>query len=100
MPHSGNAFLIFNHCPLQVLCKPGQLVFQTQTAPDVAMQPEQSNQEVSSGAGELSDSVSVAEVGVPVIKKKKSRVKKSSAATPLASQHRIFSNKGMIILLL
>lgn len=65
------------------------------------MQPERSNQEASSGAGELSDSVSVAEVGVSVIKKKKSRVKTSSAATPLASHHLIefiYSSKGTIIL--
>lgn len=68
--------LIFDRCLLQVLPKPGQLIVQPQTAPPVAMQPERSNQEVSSGAGELSDSVSVAEVGVPKTRKKKSRVRK------------------------
>ncbi len=39
------------------------------------MQPERSNQELSSGAGELSDSMSMPEVGVSHIRKKKSRVR-------------------------
>ncbi|XP_073318442.1 serine/threonine-protein kinase 11-interacting protein isoform X2 [Pagrus major] len=60
---------------LSVLPKAGQLIAQVQTAPPVAVQPERSNQEVSSGAGELSDSMSVAEVGVSHIRKKKSRSK-------------------------
>uniref|UniRef100_A0A4W6F133 Serine/threonine-protein kinase 11-interacting protein n=1 Tax=Lates calcarifer TaxID=8187 RepID=A0A4W6F133_LATCA len=60
---------------LSVLPKSGQLITQVQTLPPVAMPSERSNQEVSSGAGELSDSVSVGEVGVAHIRKKKSRVK-------------------------
>ncbi len=40
------------------------------------MPPERRNQEASSGAGELSDSMSVGEVGVSHIRKKKSRVRK------------------------
>uniref|UniRef100_A0A667WIT5 Serine/threonine-protein kinase 11-interacting protein n=1 Tax=Myripristis murdjan TaxID=586833 RepID=A0A667WIT5_9TELE len=60
---------------LQVLPKPGQLIGQTQTSPPVAMAPERGNQEVSSGAGELSDSLSVGEVGTALIHKKKSRSK-------------------------
>ncbi|XP_018516543.1 serine/threonine-protein kinase 11-interacting protein isoform X2 [Lates calcarifer] len=60
---------------LSVLPKSGQLITQVQTLPPVAMPSERSNQEVSSGAGELSDSVSVGEVGVAHIRKKKSRSK-------------------------
>lgn len=60
---------------LQVLPKAGQLIAHIQTAPPAAAQPERSNQEVSSGAGELSDSMSVAEVGVSHLRKKKSRVR-------------------------
>lgn len=60
---------------LSVLPKAGQLIAQVQTAPPAAVQPERSNQEVSSGAGELSDSMSVAEVGVSHLRKKKSRSK-------------------------
>lgn len=71
--------LIFNHCLLQVLPKKGQLIVQVQTAAPVAVQPERSNQEVSSGAGELSDSMSAAEVSN--VRKKKSRVR----AAPLPS---------------
>lgn len=59
---------------LQVLPKPGQLIVQVQTSTTVAMPQERSNQEVSSGAGELSDSMSVGEVGVSHIRRKKSRV--------------------------
>ncbi len=55
--------------------KPGQLIVQTQASPPAAMQSERSNQELSSGAGELSDSMSVPEVGVSHLRKKKSRVR-------------------------
>ncbi|XP_074482840.1 serine/threonine-protein kinase 11-interacting protein isoform X3 [Sebastes fasciatus] len=60
---------------LSVLPKPGQLIVQVQTSPPVAVQPERSNQEVSSGAGELSDSMSVGEVAVSHIRRKKSKSK-------------------------
>lgn len=58
----------------QVLPKPGQLIIHVQTSPPVAMAPERSNQEVSSGAGELSDSMSVGDACVSHVRKKKSRV--------------------------
>lgn len=67
--------LLYCYSLLQVLPKSGQLITQVQTLPPVAMPSERSNQEVSSGAGELSDSVSVGEVGVAHIRKKKSRVR-------------------------
>ncbi|XP_041834979.1 serine/threonine-protein kinase 11-interacting protein isoform X2 [Melanotaenia boesemani] len=60
---------------LSVLPKPGRLVIQVQTPPAVTFPPERSNQEVSSGAGELSDSVSVGEVGVSRLRIRKSRSK-------------------------
>uniref|UniRef100_UPI003AB0FC4F serine/threonine-protein kinase 11-interacting protein n=1 Tax=Centroberyx gerrardi TaxID=166262 RepID=UPI003AB0FC4F len=60
---------------LSVLPKPGQLIGQSQTSPPVAMAPERGVQEVSSGAGELSDSMSVGEVGVTRIRRKKARSK-------------------------
>ncbi|XP_040888609.1 serine/threonine-protein kinase 11-interacting protein isoform X2 [Toxotes jaculatrix] len=60
---------------LSVLPKPGQLIFQVQTSAPVVMPPERSNPEVSSGPGELSDSLSVGEVGVSHIRKKKCRTK-------------------------
>ncbi|KAM3857116.1 serine/threonine-protein kinase 11-interacting protein [Diretmus argenteus] len=60
---------------LSVLPKPGQLIGQAQTSPPVTMAPERVNQEVSSGGGELSDSMSVGDVGVTRILRKKARSK-------------------------
>ncbi|XP_056286828.1 serine/threonine-protein kinase 11-interacting protein isoform X3 [Pseudoliparis swirei] len=70
---------------LSVLPKPGRLIVQqVQPEPPVAMTAERSNQEVSSGAGELSDSLSVGEVSR--IRKKKSkgkvRVRRASISEP------------------
>ncbi|XP_041822149.1 serine/threonine-protein kinase 11-interacting protein isoform X2 [Chelmon rostratus] len=89
---------------LSVLPKPGQLIVQLQTSPPVAMQPERSNQEVSSGAGELSDSVSVPEVGVSHIRKKKSRskvkVRRASISEPSDTDYgpRLLSSTPDIVL--
>lgn len=61
----------------QVLPKPGQLIVQPQATvapPPPSIPSERSNVEVSSGAGELSDSVSVGEVAVSSIRKKKLKV--------------------------
>ncbi|KAM9836279.1 serine/threonine-protein kinase 11-interacting protein isoform 2-T2 [Aulostomus maculatus] len=58
---------------LAVLPKTGQMVIQVQTSHPVPV--ERSNQEVSSGAGELSDSLSVGEVAVTHLRRKKSRTK-------------------------
>ncbi|XP_034034142.1 serine/threonine-protein kinase 11-interacting protein [Thalassophryne amazonica] len=60
---------------LSVLPKPGQLIVQTQTAAPVAVPMEQNKQDASSGAGELSDSMSVSETGASHIRKKKARSK-------------------------
>ncbi|XP_060888124.1 serine/threonine-protein kinase 11-interacting protein isoform X2 [Labrus mixtus] len=60
---------------ISVLPKQGQLIVQVQPSPPVTGPPERSNQEASSGAGELSDSMSVGEVAVARIRKKKSRSK-------------------------
>lgn len=59
---------------LQVFPKTGQLIMQAPAAPPVSAPLERSIQEVSSGAGELSDSVSVGEVAVSSIRKKKMKV--------------------------
>nr|XP_046238382.1 serine/threonine-protein kinase 11-interacting protein isoform X4 [Scatophagus argus] len=89
---------------LSVLPKPGQLITQGQTAPSVAMQPERSNQEVSSGAGELSDSMSVSEVGVSHIRKKKSRskvkVRRASISEPSDTDYepRLLSSTQSLVL--
>ncbi|XP_029373296.1 serine/threonine-protein kinase 11-interacting protein isoform X2 [Echeneis naucrates] len=69
---------------LSVLPKPGQLIVQTSVP--IPMPPERSNLEVSSGAGELSDSLSVGEVGISHIRKKKYRsrvrVRRASISEP------------------
>uniref|UniRef100_A0A8C8LWU6 Serine/threonine-protein kinase 11-interacting protein n=1 Tax=Oncorhynchus tshawytscha TaxID=74940 RepID=A0A8C8LWU6_ONCTS len=62
---------------LSVLPKPGQLIgqLQSQASPLITRAPERGNQEVvSSGGGELSDSLSVSEVGVTRQRKKKAKV--------------------------
>uniref|UniRef100_A0A8C7NRV9 Serine/threonine-protein kinase 11-interacting protein n=1 Tax=Oncorhynchus mykiss TaxID=8022 RepID=A0A8C7NRV9_ONCMY len=66
---------LFYH--FQVLPKPGQLIgqLQSQASPLITRAPERGNQEVvSSGGGELSDSLSVSEVGVTRQRKKKAKV--------------------------
>uniref|UniRef100_A0A8C7CRR5 Serine/threonine-protein kinase 11-interacting protein n=1 Tax=Oncorhynchus kisutch TaxID=8019 RepID=A0A8C7CRR5_ONCKI len=74
---------------LQVLPKPGQLIgqLQSQASPLITRAPERGNQEVvSSGGGELSDSLSVSEVGVSRQRKKKAkskvRVRRASISEP------------------
>ncbi|XP_028255884.1 serine/threonine-protein kinase 11-interacting protein isoform X2 [Parambassis ranga] len=68
--------ILLSSFEISVLPKPGQLIVQVQTLPSVAMPPtEWGSQEVSSGAGELSDSMSVGEVVVSHFRKKKSRSK-------------------------
>lgn len=59
----------------QVFPKTGQLIVQAPAAPPVSVPSERSIQELSSGAGELSDSVSVGEVAVSSIRKKKMKVR-------------------------
>uniref|UniRef100_A0A8C2XQ64 Serine/threonine-protein kinase 11-interacting protein n=1 Tax=Cyclopterus lumpus TaxID=8103 RepID=A0A8C2XQ64_CYCLU len=87
---------------LSVLPKPGRLVVQLQPEPPVAMPTERSNQEVSSGAGELSDSVSVGEVSR--IRKKKSkgkvRVRRASISEPSDTDYepRLRSSSQSIVL--
>eukprot|EP00064_Thunnus_orientalis_P008383 superscaffoldBa00000993_g8406 len=89
---------------LSVLPKPGQLIVQVQTSAPVALPPERSNQEASSGAGELSDSMSVGEVGVSHIRKKKSRskvkVRRASISEPSDTDYeprRVSSSQGWLL---
>lgn len=61
---------------LSVLPKRGQLMVQVQTLPpSYSIPADRSNQEVSSGTGELSDSLSVGEVAVSSLHKRRSRSK-------------------------
>lgn len=89
---------------LSVLPKSGQLIIPVQTSPPVAVQPERSSHEVSSGAGELSDSVSVAEAGVSHIRKKKSRskvkVRRASISEPSDTDYvprQLSSSQGIVL---
>uniref|UniRef100_A0AAQ6AJZ6 Serine/threonine-protein kinase 11-interacting protein n=1 Tax=Amphiprion ocellaris TaxID=80972 RepID=A0AAQ6AJZ6_AMPOC len=90
---------------LRVLPKPGQLIVQVQTLPSTTAVPsDRSNQEVSSGAGELSDSVSVGEVGVSNLRKKKSRskvkVRRASISEPSDTDYEprpLSSTQGIIL---
>lgn len=65
---------------MQVLPRLG-LQIHSQNASPAVEQLERSNQEVSSGAGELSDSVSVPEFGVTNLQKKKNRVRKQQTVS-------------------
>ncbi|XP_054636841.1 serine/threonine-protein kinase 11-interacting protein isoform X2 [Dunckerocampus dactyliophorus] len=60
---------------LSVLPKGGQPIVQVQPSPLTLSVSERSHPDVSSGAGELSDSLSVGEVGVPRRKKSRGKVK-------------------------
>ncbi|XP_059183624.1 LOW QUALITY PROTEIN: serine/threonine-protein kinase 11-interacting protein [Centropristis striata] len=74
---------------LSVLPRPGQLRVPVQSAPPAAVSAERSQQDVSSGAGELSDSMSVGDVAVSHIRRKKSKgkvkVRRASISEPTAS---------------
>ncbi|XP_067356951.1 serine/threonine-protein kinase 11-interacting protein isoform X2 [Channa argus] len=71
---------------LLALPKAGKVPVQVQTLPPVAIAPERSYQEASSGAGEFSDSLSFGEVGVSHIRRRKSkskvRVRRASISEP------------------
>ncbi|XP_069376913.1 serine/threonine-protein kinase 11-interacting protein isoform X2 [Paralichthys olivaceus] len=88
---------------LSVLPKPGHLIVQVQTTPPVSLPPERGNQEGSSGAGELSDSVSV-DAGVSHIRRKKSKskvkVRRASISEPSDTDYnpRQFSSSQSIVL--
>ncbi|XP_061571741.1 serine/threonine-protein kinase 11-interacting protein [Cololabis saira] len=60
---------------LSVLPKAGKRIVQTQTFAAVTVPPEPGNQEASSGAGDLSDSLSVGDGRASRLRKKKSRSK-------------------------
>ncbi|KAM6945407.1 serine/threonine-protein kinase 11-interacting protein [Aplochiton taeniatus] len=83
--------LKLNGCPLSSselssLPKPGQLIGQAQAAPPVAVAPERNNQEVSSGGGELSDSLTAGPVIATPARRKKARgkvkVRRASISEP------------------
>uniref|UniRef100_A0AAR2KJ03 Serine/threonine-protein kinase 11-interacting protein n=1 Tax=Pygocentrus nattereri TaxID=42514 RepID=A0AAR2KJ03_PYGNA len=76
---------------LSVLPKPGQLMGQTSLMQQVSATPEQTVQEVSSGGGELSDSLSVGDSGGTRVTRKKSRskvkVRRASISEPSDTDH-------------
>ncbi|XP_034533610.1 serine/threonine-protein kinase 11-interacting protein isoform X2 [Notolabrus celidotus] len=89
---------------VQVLPKQGQLIVQVQPSPQVSRPPERTNQEASSGGGELSDSMSVGEVGVSRIRKKKSRskvrVRRASISEPSDTDYEsrpLPSSQGIVL---
>ncbi|KAK9523989.1 hypothetical protein VZT92_017860 [Zoarces viviparus] len=87
---------------LSVLLKQGRLTVQVQPAPPVAMSAERSNQDVSSGAGELSDSMSVGEASHIRKKKAKSkvRVRRASISEPSDTDYepRLRSSSQSVVL--
>ncbi|KAM6893733.1 serine/threonine-protein kinase 11-interacting protein [Xenentodon cancila] len=89
---------------LSVLPKAGKVIFQAQALPPVTVPPEPSNQEASSGAGDLSDSLSVGEGGVSHLRKKKSRskvkVRRASISEPSDTDYEprpLASTQGIVL---
>ncbi|XP_012714356.2 serine/threonine-protein kinase 11-interacting protein isoform X1 [Fundulus heteroclitus] len=94
-----------SYAELSVLPKSSKLVIQIQTSvPPVWDPPERTNQEPSSGAGELSDSLSVTEAGMSRFRRKKSRskvkVRRASISEPSDTDYepRPFSSAQDIVL--
>ncbi|XP_037552255.1 serine/threonine-protein kinase 11-interacting protein [Nematolebias whitei] len=90
---------------LSVLPKASQLLIQVQTSlPSLPFSSDRSTQEVSSAAGELSDSMSIGDVGVSHLRKKKSRskvkVRRASISEPSDTDHvprRISSTQDIVL---
>ncbi|XP_016308710.1 serine/threonine-protein kinase 11-interacting protein-like [Sinocyclocheilus anshuiensis] len=77
-----------------ILPKPGQLVGQTShTSQQVYMAPDQGGQEVSSGGGDMTDSVTVSISGVTRVRKRKHRnkvkVRRASISEPSDTDHEV-----------
>ncbi|XP_016382184.1 serine/threonine-protein kinase 11-interacting protein-like isoform X3 [Sinocyclocheilus rhinocerous] len=78
-----------------ILPKPGQLVGQTShTSQQVYMAPDQGGQEVSSGGGDMTDSVTVSMSGVTRVPKRKHRqnkvkVRRASISEPSDTDHEV-----------
>ncbi|XP_077424899.1 serine/threonine-protein kinase 11-interacting protein isoform X2 [Vanacampus margaritifer] len=84
---------------LTVLPKAGQLIVQVQSSPPAELEQSLAA-DVSSGAGELSDSLSVGEVRVSRTRKKKSRVKvrRASISEPSDTDYRAVSSAQDMVL--
>uniref|UniRef100_A0A671LIT8 Serine/threonine-protein kinase 11-interacting protein n=1 Tax=Sinocyclocheilus anshuiensis TaxID=1608454 RepID=A0A671LIT8_9TELE len=79
---------------MTILPKPGQLVGQTShTSQQVYMAPDQGGQEVSSGGGDMTDSVTVSISGVTRVRKRKHRnkvkVRRASISEPSDTDHEV-----------
>uniref|UniRef100_A0A673G719 Serine/threonine-protein kinase 11-interacting protein n=1 Tax=Sinocyclocheilus rhinocerous TaxID=307959 RepID=A0A673G719_9TELE len=79
---------------LFILPKPGQLVGQmSRTSQQVSMAPDQGGQEVSSGGGDMTDSLTVSISGVTRVRKRKPRnkvkVRRASISEPSDTDHEV-----------
>uniref|UniRef100_A0A672M4F6 Serine/threonine-protein kinase 11-interacting protein n=1 Tax=Sinocyclocheilus grahami TaxID=75366 RepID=A0A672M4F6_SINGR len=77
---------------LFILPKPGQLVGQmSRTSQQVSMAPDQGGQEVSSGGGDMTDSLTVSISGVTRVRKRKHKVKvrRASISEPSDTDHEV-----------
>ncbi|XP_016398434.1 serine/threonine-protein kinase 11-interacting protein-like isoform X2 [Sinocyclocheilus rhinocerous] len=79
---------------LLILPKPGQLVGQmSRTSQQVSMAPDQGGQEVSSGGGDMTDSLTVSISGVTRVRKRKPRnkvkVRRASISEPSDTDHEV-----------
>ncbi|KAI4900844.1 hypothetical protein NFI96_018189 [Prochilodus magdalenae] len=82
---------ILSPSELAVLPKPGQLMGHTSQMYQVSTTPDQAVQEVSSGGGEMSDSLSVGDSGIVKVYRKKSKnkvkVRRASISEPSDTDH-------------
>uniref|UniRef100_A0A8C2G5Q5 Serine/threonine-protein kinase 11-interacting protein n=1 Tax=Cyprinus carpio TaxID=7962 RepID=A0A8C2G5Q5_CYPCA len=79
---------------LLILPKPGQLVGQmSRTSQQVSMAPDQGGQEVSSGGGDMTDSLTVSISGVTRVRKRRNknkvRVRRASISEPSDTDHEV-----------
>uniref|UniRef100_A0A9J8CRU7 Serine/threonine-protein kinase 11-interacting protein n=1 Tax=Cyprinus carpio carpio TaxID=630221 RepID=A0A9J8CRU7_CYPCA len=79
---------------LLILPKPGQLVGQmSRTSQQISMAPDQGGQEVSSGGGDMTDSLTVSISGVTRVRKRRNknkvRVRRASISEPSDTDHEV-----------
>ncbi|XP_061686534.1 serine/threonine-protein kinase 11-interacting protein isoform X3 [Syngnathoides biaculeatus] len=91
--------VLLSSSELSVLPKPGQLIIQVQSSPPAVL--EQSHGDVSSGAGDLSDSLSVGEMRVSRGRKKKSKtkvkVRRASISEPSDTDYQAVSSQDIVL---
>ncbi|XP_061534006.1 serine/threonine-protein kinase 11-interacting protein isoform X2 [Phycodurus eques] len=91
--------VLLSSSELSVLPKAGQLIVQVQSSPPAVL--EQSHADVSSGAGELSDSLSVGEGRISHGRKKKSKtkvkVRRASISEPSDTDYQAVSSQDIVL---